>query len=76
MNTKEEHEANWKLADALRRAEEDGNYEDIIIAESAICDALDLPLDETEQGLTPKAAEAVDAFLAKYADAFRNRQVW
>lgn len=66
----------WELADALRRAEEDGDSDAIIIAESAVADYLGLSLDDTEQDLTPAAADAIDAFCVKYADAFRGRKVW
>lgn len=31
--------------------------------ENALCDHLDIPLDETEQGLTPYAQALIDAYL-------------
>lgn len=69
------------LADELAAAEEALGYwnvgginpdpdgalaERVILAQNAICERLDLPLDETEQGLTPKASEAIDAFVAEH----------
>lgn len=35
----------------------------LVEVESEVCELLDLPLDETEQGLTPKAHAAIDAWL-------------
>lgn len=54
-----------ELAQNLRDAERRLDYYDIAEYENEICVRLDLPLDETEQGLTIKAAEAIQQFLVK-----------
>ncbi len=56
-----------QLADDLQNAEKFFDSEAIISAESAICERLDISLDETEQGLTRSASDAIDDFLRKHS---------
>src|SRR5215510_11511924 len=51
---------------AITRYETDGGSsdaaEEIVEIENEICDLLDIPLNETEQGLSRKAVEIIDAW--------------
>jgi hypothetical protein len=53
----------YELAKEMRDAEIAGDGECIILAQNAICDRLDISLDETEQGLTPLAQRMIDEFV-------------
>lgn len=55
-----------RLVSALMQAEIDGETDDIIAAENAICARLDIPLDETEQGLTPEAHRRIRSFVRQH----------
>lgn len=64
-----------KLADALVDAEAREVFDphaDIAVAEAinAICEELDLPRDQTEQGLTPEARARIDDFAAANRSEF------
>lgn len=51
------------LARALAAALERSDYEATVFAENEVADRLKLSLDETEQGFTPAATEAVDKWV-------------
>ena len=57
-----------ELAQALYDAEESGDTDEIIGAENAIIVRLNIPLNETEQGLTQAATDKIDAFLRETLD--------
>lgn len=52
-----------ELADQYRKAWDDGDPEDLIIAENQIIVRLNIDPDETEQGLTDKACREIDLFV-------------
>lgn len=54
------------LATALRDAEASGDDYATAEAISEVCAELDLPPNETEQGLTQRASDLIDEFLAAY----------
>lgn len=51
-----------KLAQSLRDATMNGDIDEIVYFENEIIGRLNLPLDQTEQGLTPWAADQVAKF--------------
>lgn len=55
---------NYELAKALADAEKDGDEEAMLQAENEICERLEIPLDQTEQGLTPHAVRMIEEFVA------------
>ena len=55
-----------QLAVALVTAKTHGNDEDVILALDTILVRLQIPLDESEQGLTPRASKAVDEFVEEH----------
>lgn len=60
-----------ELVDALERAEIRGSAldpEDTILAENAILAYLDIPLDHTEQGITPQANQVIERFIAEVTE--------
>jgi len=58
---------NQELAENLRDAERDGDTENIVYYENEILARLDVPLKDTEQGLTRAAADAIEAFCNDHA---------
>lgn len=54
------------LAKGLRNAEREGNTDNIIYFENEVAGRLHLDHNETEQGLTPFAAQAIEDFCARY----------
>lgn len=62
------------LAVALRAAEgktldAQGNVaEEIIGLQNVICDRLDIPLDETERGLSQAASDRIDAYIEEHVE--------
>ncbi len=57
------------LASRLREAERLGRADAIVLLEQEIVALLGLPHDETEQGLSPAAGRAVDAFRDRWDPA-------
>lgn len=55
-----------QLAQAHHDAIATNDEEALIDTEGNICDRLNIPLDETEQGLTPNAVALIDAFVASH----------
>ena len=53
---------NRELAENLRDAECGGDADNIVYFENEICVRLNLPLEQTEQGLTREAADAITKF--------------
>ncbi len=51
-----------ELAHRLRDADRDGDVDNIVYYENEICARLNLPLDQTEQGLSREATDAVTKF--------------
>lgn len=56
-----------ELALALYEAETSGNDLGMVYAENEVCGRLNISLDETEQGLTPAAADLIDGFVKQHA---------
>jgi hypothetical protein len=55
-----------RYTDALREWEETGSADSadaLVEAQNEMCEHLDIPPDETEQGLTPYAQSLIDAYL-------------
>lgn len=52
------------LADVVVSASPDADIE-VAEAEGAICERLDIPLDDTELGLTTRAVERIEAFVSQ-----------
>ncbi len=52
-----------RYAAAVAEWKATGETEALILAENALCEHLDIPLNETEQGLTPYAQSLIDAYL-------------
>jgi hypothetical protein len=61
------------LAAALLAAEASRDTEEIILAENNIAARLNLPLDDTEQGLTQSASDAIDEFCRAQGFKVRGR---
>ena len=57
---------NQELAERLYQAERQLDFDTILECENAICGRLQLPLDQTERGLTPWAAAQIDNFRDRY----------
>ncbi len=53
-------------AQALHDAWTHGDDEAILMAENDICAWLDIPLDETEQGLSPVATARIEQFVVNH----------
>lgn len=56
------------LARALRKAEAEGNEDVATELLNEVCDLLNLPLDETEQGLTEDASRKIDHWITSLLD--------